>query len=404
MKNLVFNRFNLATLFVFGFIDRAESVKKECPESQNFVQLHEVTNYSKIPGFKIGELANYQNLVDVAILGSGPGGLAAAVYCGRSNLKPIVFTGDKPGGQLMDTSFVENIPGVKRQWGADIIDTMTEQAIKFGATIVEDSIIEVDFSDSSKPYKLITASGKTLYALVVIIATGSSARRLGIPGEDEYWGRGVAVCALCDCTLFRNLNVAIVGGGDAAIEEAILLSNYASSVTIFVRKDRMRAAPKMQDRLSDYPNISVVYNKIPVEIVGDDNVVTGLKYKDLDSENPDEIITKQVSGIFLAIGTNPNSSLFDDYLALNQNGYIIADRHQETSKPRVFAAGDVSDAIFRQAVIATATGTIAGLNATALLKNGGFNANNLKNYEHRFYVPTKKVTLNTDASNNRPVS
>lgn len=399
MKNMFLNKFIGLFLCVFVFDFNLKS-KTSDSETKDFASMHEVLNYSKVPNVKLDELSLYDDIVPAAIIGSGPGGLAAAIYLGRSNLRPVIFQGEKPGGQLMDTSFVENIPGVKKQYGAEIVDTMTEQAINFGATIVEDSIVEVDFSDPNKPYKLKTSSGKTLQALVVIIATGSSARKLGIPGEDEYWGKGVAVCALCDCTLFRDLDVAIIGGGNAAIGEADLLSQYASSVTIFVRKSKMRADDKIQDQIADNPKIKVVYNKELVEILGNGDVVTGIKYRDLESKNPEEIITKPLSGVFLAIGTNPNSKLFGDYLALNNNGYIVADRHQETSVPRVFAAGDVSDAIFRQAVIATATGTIAGLNGAALLKNGGFSATNLKTIEHRFYVPTKKVSLNSNAKNN----
>lgn len=353
-----------------------------------FIQENELLNYNRKPYFKLEDIDKIEECVPVAILGGGPGALSAAIYCGRSRIPAYVFMGPNPGGQLIQTSYVENIPGVKRQFGAEIIETMTDQAINFGAHLLEETIIEIDFSDSSKPYKLTTSEGKTISALAVIIATGSSPRKLGIQGEDKYWGRGVAICALCDCTLFTGLDVAIIGGGDAAIEEATLLSSYARQITIFVRKEKMRAAESMQDKLAQYPNVKVVYNKVPLEIEGDEQVVTALKY--MDTENNNKIETIPVSGVFLAIGSNPNSQMFAPHLALNKNGYIITDRHQETSAPRVFAAGDVSDAIFRQAVIASATGTIAGLNATALLKNGGFTFNVMEKLSPKLYRSAKK--------------
>ncbi|MBA3954782.1 thioredoxin-disulfide reductase [Candidatus Dependentiae bacterium] len=308
-----------------------------------------------------------ENVIPVAILGGGPAGLTAAMYTTRARIHTVVFTGPVPGGQLTNTTLVENWPGIAKMQGYEIMDILQKQVQDFGAVIIEDTVTKVDFDQW--PFVLMTESGRVMHALTIVIATGSAPRQLGIPGELEYWGRGVTPCALCDCGFFKGKDVVVVGGGDGAVEEALQLASHAKTVTIIVRKDRMRAAKSMQERLEDYKNVSIVYNKQILEVVGDGNAVTGLKIKDFETDQ-ESLLTAQ--GLFLAIGHNPNTSLFSNYLAINNAGYLeLEGRSQTTSVKGVFAAGDVEDSKFRQAVVASSSGCKAGLEAVEWLRDIG---------------------------------
>ena len=308
-----------------------------------------------------------ENVIPVAILGGGPAGLTAAMYATRARIHTVVFTGPVPGGQLTNTTQVENWPGIEKMQGYEIMDILHKQVQDFGAVIIEDTVTKVDFKEW--PFVLTTESGQTAYALTVVIATGSAPRQLGVPGELEYWGRGVTPCALCDCAFFKGKDVVVVGGGDSAVEEALQLASYAKTVTVLVRKNRMRAAKRMQEKLDDYTNVSIAYNKQVIEVVGDGNAVTGLKIRDFET---DEESLLNAQGLFLAIGHNPNTRLFSDYLAIDNAGYVeLEGRSQATSVHGVFAAGDVEDSKFRQAVVASASGCKAGLEAVEWLRDIG---------------------------------
>lgn len=305
-----------------------------------------------------------QNIIPVAILGSGPAGFTAGLYAARAKVRTVIFTGDLLGGQLTNTTYVENWPGVEKKYGYEIMQTVQQQAQEAGALVVEEAIGQVNFSQW--PFELITVSGTTVHALAVIIAMGAAPRRLGIAGELEYWGRGVTPCAVCDCVFFKNKDVVIVGGGDAAIEEAIQLASYAKTVTILVRKDRMRAVECLQDKLAEYSNITVLYNKQILAILGDGEQVTGVQIKNVLTDTQE---TLSVQGVFLAIGHNPNTELFAGQVAVNSEGYIeLSSRSQMTSVEGIYAAGDVEDAEFRQAVVASAHGCQASLEAIKRLR------------------------------------
>lgn len=308
-------------------------------------------------------------IVPIVGIGAGPAGLMAASYAARSKLETVIITGDTLGGQLTGAGEVENMPGLKVSLGADIVKNLEDQARDFGAHFIEDSVESVDFS--SWPFEIKLTGGDTITALAVIIATGAAPRKLGIPGELEYWGSGVSACAICDCFMFKNRNVAIVGGGDAAIEQALHLAPYAKNITIFVRKDYMRAAGRMQDKIESYDFINVVYNKEVLRVFGDGQVVTGLELLDTITQETSNV---PIDGLFLAIGHNPNTGIFAPYLKLSEHGYIVLDtRSQETSTEGIFAAGDVADYRFRQAGIATGSGIQAALEAIDFLREINFN-------------------------------
>lgn len=328
-----------------------------------------VSSFSK-RRFDFKGLEEKENVFPIVIIGSGPAGLAAGLYGARANKKTLVIEGNKPGGLLTETSYVENWPGFKSILGKDLMKELKEQAAHFGAQFLEDSVEKVDFHQW--PYAVHTQDGKTIYSLSLIIATGASPLFLKIPGEQEYWARGVATCAVCDAPFYQGKEVAIVGGGDSAIAEAIQLAAYAKKITILVRKDKMRAAPANQELLKGYPHISVLYNVEPKRIIGNEKHVTAIELY-----NNREKVTKVMAfdGVFLAIGHKPNTDLFAQSLKVDDQKYIIVEnRTQATSMPGVFAAGDVEDHRYRQAGVAAGSGIKAALDADAFLNEIGFNA------------------------------
>jgi thioredoxin reductase (NADPH) len=317
--------------------------------------------------FDIEQAYNKEKLLPIAIIGGGPAGFGAALYAARAKIHTVLFSGPVVGGQLTETSGIENMPGVLPMPGYDLMQVFREQVESFGAVIQEDTITKIDFD--KWPFVLHTTDGTSLHALVIILATGSAPRRLGIPGEVKYWGRGVSSCAVCDCVFFKDKDVYVVGGGDSAVEQAMQLAPYVKSVTILVRKERMRAAQRMQDKLEDYKNVIVEYNKEVKKVLGDEKNVTSLEIEDIITKQRTEV---PAQGLFLAIGHNPNTELFGDSLRLNKAGYIVCEgRSQATSVPGVFAAGDVEDGEYRQAVIAASSGAKAALDAVKLLRDIG---------------------------------
>jgi thioredoxin reductase (NADPH) len=315
--------------------------------------------------YNLDALNEKQNIVPIVIIGSGPAGLSAGIYGARANRQTLIIEGNEPGGLLTKTTTVENWPGEVSIQGPEIVKKMRDHAVHLGVSFLADSVENVDLTQW--PFVITTGDGVEIHALTLIIATGANPRKLNIPGEDLS---GVSSCAVCDAPFFKNEEVAVVGGGDSAVEEAIQLATFAKSVTIFVRGSQMRAAASMQDRLKDYANISVLYNVQPKEVLGDGEKVTGVLLVDSKDKSEREF---PVNGVFLAVGHIPSSALFKGKIDLDANGYIMLQgRSQETSVEGVFAAGDVEDHIYRQARVAEGSGVKAALDAEGFLQKIGF--------------------------------
>ena len=301
----------------------------------------------------------------VIIIGSGPAGWTAAIYAGRAELAPLVFEGKEPGGQLMSTTAVENFPGFPEGiQGPDLMDQMRKQAQRFGTEILSQTVEQVDFS--TRPFK-VTSQGRVYEADAVIISTGASARRLGLESEQKFYGRGVSACATCDGFFFKNKKVAVVGGGDAAMEEAMFLTRFATQVVLVHRRENFRASKIMQDRVAANPKISIIRNAEVLEIFGQDATrVTGIRLKNTLTGEVSELETE---GVFVAIGHSPNTKLFENILDLNEQGYIkTKPGTTQTSVPGVLAAGDVQDSVYRQAITAAGSGCMAAIEAERMLR------------------------------------
>ncbi|MFH1276571.1 MAG: thioredoxin-disulfide reductase [Candidatus Woesearchaeota archaeon] len=294
---------------------------------------------------------------NVIILGSGIAGLTAAIYNARSELKPLVLSGPQEGGQLMWTTEVENYPGFPEGvTGPKLVSDAKKQAEKFGARFEYGIVTKVEQKNKTL---IVTVDGKkTIETKSLIIATGASARWLEIPSEEKYKGRGVSACATCDGAFFKEKEVIVVGGGDVAMEEALFMTRFASKVTIVHRKDEFRASKPMQDRVLNNNSINIIWNKEVHEILGDGKLVTGVKLKDTKS---DEITEFSCQGIFLAIGHVPNTKFLEGFVELDQKGYLKSDVNMHTNVKGVFAAGDVHDYIYRQAITAAGSGCKAAL-------------------------------------------
>ncbi len=302
----------------------------------------------------------------VLIIGSGPAGYTAAVYTARASLAPRLVTGMEPGGQMTITTDVENYPGfaevIQGPW---LMEQMQAQAAAVGTVMHNDLIVDVDFS--SRPFRCVADSGDVYTADAVIVATGAQARWLGLPTEEKFMGFGVSACATCDGFFYRGKEVAVVGGGNTAVEEALYLTNHATKVTLIHRRDALRAEKILQKRLFDHDKITVVWDSALDEVVGDEGplAVTGIKVRNVKSGN---IQPLDVDGVFIAIGHDPATKLFVGHLTMDEEGYILtAPDSTVTSVPGVFAAGDVQDKIYRQAVTAAGTGCIAALEAEKFL-------------------------------------
>jgi thioredoxin reductase (NADPH) len=304
------------------------------------------------------------------ILGSGPAGYSAAVYAARANRKPLLIAGLQPGGQLMTTTEVDNWPGdVEGLLGPDLMDRMRRHAERFGVEIAADHVTGVELG--KRPF-LLTAENSEYTCDALVIATGASARYLGLDSETRFRGRGVSACATCDGFFYRDHKVAVVGGGNTAVEEAIYLTNIASHVTLVHRRDRLRAEAILQDRiraLADQGKVSFLWDHAVSEVLGDDAGVTGVRLRSLKDASSRDL---DVTGLFVAIGHTPNTELFQDQLDM-KDGYIVvksgvAGDATATSVPGVFAAGDVADHVYRQAVTSAGTGCMAALDADRYLE------------------------------------
>lgn len=294
----------------------------------------------------------------ILIIGSGPAGLTAAIYASRADLNPLMIEGMERGGQLMITTDVENYPGFPDGiMGPDLMEQMRKQAERFGTRIISSDVTDVDFSE--QPFK-VSVGQETYNAESVIISTGASARWIGVPGEDRLRGFGVSTCATCDGFFFKDKELLIVGGGDSAMEEAIFLTRFASRVTIVHRRDEFRASPIMVDRVLDHQRIDVLWDSVVDEILGD-QLVTGARIRNVKT---DEVTDFEADGVFVAIGHTPNTKVFGGQIALDEAGYIEVERGTTlTSVEGVFAAGDVADKVYRQAVTAAGMGCQAALDA-----------------------------------------
>ena len=308
------------------------------------------------------------NISRCVIIGGGPAGYTAAVYASRANLSPTLFEGMQPGGQLTTTTEVENFPGFPAGiQGPDLVAEMRKQAEKFGATIIPETVTAVDFSE--RPFKLTLADGKEMKADTVIIATGASAKYLGLPDEQKYLGLGVSACATCDGFFYRKKRVAVVGGGDTACEEALYLSGLASKVYLIVRKGFLRASQVMQDRLKERDNIEILFNCNTVSLYGQE-VLEGARLVEHKGTEEERHFDIDIDGFFLAIGHTPNTTLFRDQLELDRDGYIVVKSPTtRTSIDGVFAAGDVADPTYQQAINAAGSGCRAALDAERFLSH-----------------------------------
>ncbi len=298
--------------------------------------------------------------VECLIIGSGPAGYTAAIYAARADLKPVIYTGLQMGGQLTTTTEVDNFPGYpKGVTGPVMMEDLQHQAERFGTDVRFGIIDKVDFQQH--PFQIVTDSGKVVIAETVIIATGATARWLGLESEKQYNGHGVSACATCDGFFFRGMDVAVVGGGDTACEEASYLSKLCRKVYLIVRRDELRASKAMQHRVMNTANIEIVWNAITDQITGDNKVVTGARLKDAKTGEIREI---EIQGFFVAIGHTPNTDIFKGQIDLDDQGYIkTVPGSTRTNIEGVFAAGDVQDHVYRQAVTAAGTGCMAAIEA-----------------------------------------
>jgi thioredoxin reductase (NADPH) len=302
-----------------------------------------------------------EKVLQSLIIGSGPAGLAAALYAARANLEPVVLSGMDLGGQVSKTGAIENYPGFPSIEGPEMVSTFQQQAEQFGAEIVFDSATEVDLS--KHPFK-VTTYGSEYLAESLIIATGASIRELGVPGETEFTGRGVSYCATCDGHFFKEKDLVVVGGGDSALKEGIFLTRFANSVTIVHRRDELRAGPYLANKAKENPKINFVWDTIVTEIIGDGTVNSvRLKNKKTDDEE-----VRAIDGVFIFIGHDPNTELFKDQLETDENGYLVLDKKMHTSLPGVFAAGEVGDPYFQQVIVSAGMGAAAAMEVVEFLE------------------------------------
>lgn len=299
----------------------------------------------------------------VVIIGSGPAGLTAALYTGRAFLQPLVLEGPKPGGQLVGTTTVENWPGTQSIMGPRLMMDMRDHAQHFGAQFLSESAVSVDLSQH--PFTITTSKDKKLKTNSIIIATGASSNTLGCPGEKEYWGKGVATCAVCDGAFYPNKKAIIVGGGDTAMEHASFMTKFTHDITVVHILDKLTASPAMQKRILDNPSINVLYNSTISSIDGDGQHVKSVT---IENKKTGQKTTVDADVLFLAIGQKPNSSIFKGQLAMDQLGYITHETKTQSSVEGVFVAGDLADYYYKQAIVSAGSGCMAALDCQRYLE------------------------------------
>jgi len=340
-------------VFVYGFVNTSRPVKRDVID---------------LTAYDWNTVAQKRNIIPIAVIGSGPAGLNAAMYGARAGIKSVIFEGYEPLGLLMKTTDVSNYLGAPNTQGPKLMETSRKQAADFGVKFVGDVIESVDFS--RWPYELYTGEGETVHALTVIITTGAAPRYLGVPGEEDYKNKGVSACARCDALCYRDKEVVVIGGGDSAIEEALQLEPYAKKVTIIHRRDKFRAAPQVQQRIESLDKVNTIWNAKVNRVIGDESSVTAVELEDMQTGKKSVFPT---DGMFLAIGHVPATQMFKDYIALDEQGFIqLEGRSQATNLPGVYAAGDVADPSYRQAITAAGDGGKAGMDAIFFLQQIGF--------------------------------
>ncbi len=302
----------------------------------------------------------------LVIIGSGPAGLTAGIYAGRADLKPLIIDGHEPGGQLMTTTLVENWTGEIRIDGPDLMKKMREHTAYYKARFLSETVTKVDLS--SRPFVLTTGRNTTIHTQTLIIATGAQPKRLQCPGESIYWGKGVTTCAVCDGAFYKDMPVVVVGGGDTAMESASFLTNFTDDITLVHILPELTASQAMQKRILDNPKIKIIYNSTVSSIEGDGKRVT---HTTITNQKTGDTQTLKANGVFIAIGLNPNTHLFKNQLEMTDYGHLVLKEHTKTSVPGVFAAGDVADSRYRQAITAAGTGCAASLDAERFLKENG---------------------------------
>lgn len=305
---------------------------------------------------------------DVIIIGSGPAGYTASIYTSRAKLKTLMISGILPGGQLMTTTEVENYPGFSNGIiGPDLMMYMKQQSERFGTTIINEEVTNVDFN--SRPFVVNTTSSNTYTSESILISTGASPRKLGIASEQEFSGRGISYCATCDGPFFKNQDIAVVGGGDTALEEALFLTKFGKSVKIIHRRDSLRASKIMQEKAFENPKIEFIWNSSVIDVSGT-NKISSIKIKNNVTDKVDDL---EVGGLFVAIGHEPNTSVFKGKIEMDNKGYIRVNNGNRTNIEGVFAAGDVHDYKYRQAITAAGFGCMAALEIEKWLESLSFN-------------------------------
>lgn len=294
----------------------------------------------------------------LVIIGAAPAGLTAAIYAARARLNPLVISGPKPGGQLMGTTYIENWPGTPSILGPELMTNLRQHAAHFGTTFLDETVTKVDFS--RRPFTLWTQHETRLQANSVIIATGANSRSLNCPGENEYWGKGVTTCAICDGAFYQQVPVVIVGGGDTGMESALFMTKFTDQITIVQQPAQLTASKIMQERVLSQPKIKIIYQHTVTKIMGDGQRVTSVEIQDQVTQARQTLPT---NAVFIAIGFQPNTQLFQGQIALDQWGYIQTTDEINTSVPGVFAAGDAVDFRYRQAITAAGAGCMAALAA-----------------------------------------
>ena len=321
---------------------------------------------SNTNGHANGHAATDGNVVeDVIIIGSGPAGFTAGLYAARANLSPLLITGNDYGGQVSITYDIENYPGFPESLsGPELVEKFKEQAEKFGTRVEFDYVNEIVVD--RHPFVVRTSGGTEYLTRSIVVSTGARPRYLEIPGEKEFTGKGVSYCATCDGFFFRGKDVLVVGGGDSAAEEALFLTRYASRVRILHRRDKLRASKILQDRVFANDKIEMVWNTIPVEIMGEGGAVTGVKTRDTVTGEEDLLKT---DGVFVFIGHLPNNDLFPGKLEMDEDGHLITDRHMRTNVPGIFAAGEIQDKVFKQVATSVGQGCAAAMSTTRFLED-----------------------------------
>lgn len=301
------------------------------------------------------------DIKNLIIIGAGPAGLTAGIYAARAQLNPLIIEGPKPGGQLTGTSYVENWPGNKQILGMQLMMNMKEQAQALGCTFLASNVTKI--KSNVYPFEVETRNG-TFFTKAIILATGATSKKLNCPGEEEYWGKGVTTCAVCDGALYKNKSVVIIGGGDTSMEEASFMTKFTNDITIIQLGDTLTASKAMQNRVLNNPTIKIIYNSIVQEIVGSNSHVTGLTIK---NSVTNEITSLKAEGIFIAIGMLPQTDFLNKEVELDSYGYVKTTDNTKTSVEGIFAAGDVADYKYRQAITSAGAGCMAALDAERYL-------------------------------------